>query len=425
MRVLWVCNIMLPMIAESLLMKASNREGWLSGLANMILKQYRDNQIDLGICFPQDEGTKLLRGKIAEVSYYGFYENVRNETKYGKYLDEGMVDIIADFEPDIVHIFGTEFPHALSMAKAFHNPDRTLVGIQGVCIACAKHYMDGIPVNVQRRFTLRDFLKQDNIRQQQKKFYVRAKREEKVLQSVLHVTGRTDLDRTVSKQLNPDIQYHFMNETLRAGFYEAEWDLGKCERHSILLSQGDYPLKGFHYMLQALPLIREQYRDVHVYITGNIITKHGSMMEKIKLSSYGKYLLQLINEHNLEDNITFLGMADSREMRGRMLKSHVFVSPSTMENSPNSVGEAMLLGLPVVSSKVGGVTSLVTDEVEGFLYEAGKPSILASNVCRIFADDAVALKLSRQARKRAAKTHNPTDNYQRLIEIYQSICKLK
>ena len=40
MRVLWLCNIMLPMIAEQLHIEASNKEGWLSGLADMMLGIY-------------------------------------------------------------------------------------------------------------------------------------------------------------------------------------------------------------------------------------------------------------------------------------------------------------------------------------------------------------------------------------------------
>ena len=51
MRVLWICNIMLPMIAEQLNLPYSNREGWLSGLADKLLSR-NAGEIQLGICFP-------------------------------------------------------------------------------------------------------------------------------------------------------------------------------------------------------------------------------------------------------------------------------------------------------------------------------------------------------------------------------------
>lgn len=47
--------------------------------------------------------------------------------------------------------------------------------------------------------------------------------------------------------------YYPMNETLRSNFYTAQWNREQCIPHSIFLSQGDYPIKGLHYMLLAMP----------------------------------------------------------------------------------------------------------------------------------------------------------------------------
>ncbi len=425
MRVLWLCNIMLPFIAGQIGVKASNREGWLTGLADRFRKNAGENQITPGICFPVSTENGEICGEIDGIAYYGFYENVAKETKYEKTLDVSMRKILTDFRPDIVHIFGTEFPHTLAMVKAFQNPDRTLIGMQGVCAACAEHYLDGIPTYVRYRYTLRDLLKWDNIIKQQQKFVIRSEREAEAIKGVNHVTGRTSLDKEVTTAIHEGIQYHFMNETLRSNFYDKKWNLNECERYSIFLSQGDYPLKGFHYMLQALPVIRKVYPETHVYIAGNQITRHDTWQSRWKISSYGKYLLELIRENNLEESITFLGMVDSEEMCRQMLHAHVFVSPSTMENSPNSVGEAMLLGVPVVASSVGGVASMLTHEEEGFLYPVNEVNLLANYVCKIFSDDAVAMQLSEHARSRAAKTHDAEINYRRLIDIYREILDLR
>jgi len=414
---------MLPVIAQHISMKASNREGWLSGLAERFQKDIGKNQITLGVCFPVNQTTEEIRGMAGEIAYYGFYENVAKETEYEKTLDASMEKILADFQPDMIHIFGTEFPHTLAMVKAFANPDRILIGMQGVCAACAEHYMDGIPSYVQYRYTLRDFLKKDNISSQQKKFQSRADREAEAIRHVNHVTGRTILDREVTEKIHPGIQYHFMNETLRSNFYQAKWDVKKCRRHTIFVSQGDYPLKGFHYFLQALPSIRKVYPDTRVYVAGNQITRQDTLKSKLKISSYGKYLLQLMRENNLEECITFLGMVDSNCMCQEMLKANVVVSPSTMENSPNSVGEAMLVGAPVVASQVGGTASILKEDEDGFLYPVSEVNRLANCVCKIFSDDKLAVRLSENARAHAAKTHDPENNYQTLIQIYQTICR--
>ena len=62
MRILWLCNIMLPMIAEQLHMESSQKEGWLTGLADRILREQesllkagKEPEITLGICFPTDK----------------------------------------------------------------------------------------------------------------------------------------------------------------------------------------------------------------------------------------------------------------------------------------------------------------------------------------------------------------------------------
>jgi hypothetical protein len=113
----------------------------------------------------------------------------------------------------MVHIFGTEFPHALAMVRAFNKPDKTLVGIQGLCFVCADAYLEGLPENVVKRSTLRDLLKKDSIMEQQKKFYRRGAYEQKALSLTGNVTGRTDWDYHYTHQCNKDVKYFFMNES--------------------------------------------------------------------------------------------------------------------------------------------------------------------------------------------------------------------
>ena len=100
-------------------------------------------------------------------------------------------------------------------------------------------------------------------------------------------------------------------------------------------------------------------------------------MEKLKISSFAKYIKRLISEYGLEENVTFTGSLTEQKMKERFLKSNVFISPSTIENSPNSLGEAMLLGVPCVSSDVGGVKNLVKHEEEGYVYQTDAPYMLA------------------------------------------------
>ena len=278
MKVLWVCNIMIPAIAKRLNLPCSNREGWLSGLLDRVVMEQERNRIELGIAFPVDESLGkfdrvMQLGENISCHCYGFVEDLTTPERYDMELEKELELIINDFDPDILHVFGTEFPHALAAIKVFDQPERTLVGIQGIISAIAKVYMADLPVKVQRKSTFRDRVRKDSIRQQQKKFEKRGEYEIEAIKRVGHIAGRTDFDREETAKINPDATYHFLNETLRSVFYRDRWSKYNCQTHRIFLSQGDYPLKGFHYLLQAMPKILEQFPDAEVYVAGADILK--------------------------------------------------------------------------------------------------------------------------------------------------------
>ena len=128
--------------------------------------------------------------------------------------------------------------------------------------------------------------------------------------------------------------------------------------------------------------------------------------------------MDLMRRQHLESQIHFAGKLSGKSMKERYLSSHMFLSPSSIENSSNSVCEAMLLGMPVVSSAVGGVTSLLTHGEEGLLYTCKDTHALAEAVIKIFADDERAKALGERARQRALRDHDPETNCRRLLEIY-------
>lgn len=424
MRILWLCNIMLPAIAEKLGREASNKEGWLTGLSDKLLKHSAEADITLGVCFPVGKDSAPISGTVDGMQYFGFPEDTVKPENYDTNLEEYLLEIVEDFQPDIVHVFGTEYPHTLAMTRCVKEKEKLLLGIQGLCFAIADAYMADLPEKIQNRFLLRDFLKQDNIRQQQEKFAKRGAMEKESLSNALHVTGRTDWDKEKVLAVNPALTYHFMNETLRAPFYENRWEMQKCEPYRIFLSQGNYPLKGLHYVLQAMPQICEKYPGAKLYVAGDKITAYGTWKEKIKIGSYGKYCLSLIRKYHLQDKVVFLGKLDSENMCRQYLKSHVFLAASSMENSSNSLGEAMLLGMPVVSSEVGGIPSMMTHEKEGLLYPGGDIQALADAVCTMFGDENAAIRYGERARERALKTHDAEENFNRLLEIYKGMCHL-
>ena len=397
MKVLWLCNIMIPFIAQSLGQRIMVKEGWLSGLSEKLIADREQNKITYAICFPTSENFDMVKADnslyvkdvVRGVPYYMFREDTVHPENYDVSMEESLKAIVEDFQPDIVHIFGTEYPHTLAMMKAFGRPERTLIGIQGLCSAIAEVYMADLPEAVCKKKTFRDMIKKDGLIEQQEKFVQRGRYEQEALAMAVHVTGRTDFDREYVSRINPNIIYHFMNETLREEFYHDSWNIDTIE--------------------------------TMLYVAGDVITAHKTLKDKIKISGYGKYLLSQIRKSKMEDHVKFVGALQPDKMCARYLKSHVFLCPSAIENSPNSVGEAMLLGVPTVGANVGGVHNLLTDNKDGFLYQPDKPQQMKAEILRIFNDDKLAMSLSSNARTHAARTHDPDWNYRRLLEIYHEI----
>lgn len=453
MRVLWLCNIMLPAIAEQLHLEASNKEGWLSGLAETVLKKRSENGIELAVVSPaptklfpegHDVCKRAMRVSDGELIYYGFLEDVRTPEVYDSALEDRLRKIVDDFSPEIIHIFGTEYPHTLAMCRIVPEKNRILIGIQGICAACANAYFANLPEKVIHSVTFRDKVRKDSLLEQQLKFQQRGEMEKEAISLVGNIAGRTEFDRFYAKEWNPNANYYNMNETLRTCFYEGCWDLEKCEKHSIFLSQGDYPLKGLHYMLKAMSAILAKYPDAKLYVAGNSLVESRTLKQRIKISSYGKYLKKLIKQGGLQEKVFFLGRLDAEEMKERYLKSHVFVCPSSLENSPNSLGEAMLLGVPCVSADVGGVPSIFTGGEDGILYKGFKTpqnkfdnmrnlksdqesqlenisKNLANAVIEIWRDPEKMMGYCKNARIHASKNHNRGRNYEKLQEIYTKI----
>ena len=424
MRVLWLCNIMLPVYAKAKNMNYSVREGWLSGCLDRFQKA-DDNNITLAICFPKESPEVQDKEEIDGITFYGFEEDLLHPEKYDEGLEERFSEILSDFNPDVVHVFGTEFPHNLAMLKAFNNPSRSLLGIQGLCGEIAEGYMADIPEHVQRSSTFRDRVKHDSLLQQVEKFRCRAEYEKEAILLTGNITGRTFFDREATRKINPEATYYSMNETMRPCFYEGKWEEKKAEPHSIFLSQGDYPLKGFHFVLKAMPKVLEKYPDAHLYVAGNNIIGKGKSKYPyfLRASAYGKYIKSLISEGKLKKNVTMVGMLSDEEMKERYLNSSLFICPSVVENSPNSVGEAMLLGVPVLASQAGGIPSLIQSGREGLLFEKGNVEQLADSIIQMWDEPVISAVYGDNAAKRARVTHDADKNYKRLLEIYDEISK--
>lgn len=419
LKILWITNVELPEASKILGRSPSPFGGWLD-LASKELASREG--VSLSVASMSSRSFNVPPQFVGEkITYFLFYPS-RARRQSGESLEERFSDIIERTDPDIVHIFGTELSHANTVVETCVAKQRNfVVSIQGLPSVIAQHYVTGLPVRVQVRSTGRDLIKRDNILQQQRKLRVRGIQEIAALQKTRHAIGRTSWDEACLSQINPEIDYYRCSEIMRGEFYGRKWHLDSCDRYTIFMSQGYYPIKGLHILLEAMPLILRRFPQARIAISGWPPVADRTLRARLRQSSYGLYIRQLIRKHRLEERVELTGILGAEEMRDRLLKAHVFALPSTIENSPNSLGEAMLLGVPCVASRVGGVPDLLEHGREGYTYQVDAPYMLAHYICRIFEDDECASRLSLAARSRASITHNPDANTRALEQIYARI----
>ncbi len=417
MRILWITNMLFPDISKDLGFKnLIVGGGWMYSLAKLLLQ---DSTIELAVASIY-QGKDLICKELNGITYF-LLPLQNDKTIYSKNTEKYWLEIKESYNPDIIHIHGTEYAHGLAYIRACSNKN-VVISIQGLLSVCVRYYYAGIAVNeILRNITFRDILRRDSIIQQRSKIRKRALLEYEYIKSVDHVIGRTRWDKTHTLAINPKVKYHFCNETLRDEFYHHKWKLDSCEKHSIFLSQAIYSIKGLHQVLKALPGVLNKFPDTKIYVAGSDFFSVHGFKEKMRQNGYAKYISNLINKLNISDNVVFTGPLCESEMCNRYLKSHVFVSPSSIENSSNSLGEAQLLGVPCVASFVGGVPDMIEHGNTGLLYRFEEIEMLAQAICDIFNDNNLAQSLSSNEQLIASERHSELENKKAMVDIYNNI----
>ena len=417
MKLLWITNILFPEANGKLLgnnIELFGSGGWLVSAAENLI---RLAGVELVVAAPSNHVSKLTKLIGKDITYYALPCN--DERKYNRSYEELWREIVIAERPSIVHIHGTEFSHGLSFIRAQVDIP-TILSIQGISEQIGYHYLDGMSLyDVYRNITLFDFLYSGSLLKQKKRYITHGlKVEREMIQSVNHIIGRTSFDKHHTLKLNPKAHYYKCNETLRNEFYDGQvWDNSTCQPYTIFLSQSTYPIKGLHQLLKAMPQILKQYPTTKIRIAGRNILASDTIKQRLMRSSYIKYIDRLINKLKLQNHIQFTGPLNAEQMKHEYLNCNVFVSPSSMENSPNSLAEAQILGVPCVASNVGGVPDMIPNKNCGILYEFSDTTMLSNAICGVFSTNSVSAHQVTEARER----HCISTIVNNLLDIYDSL----
>lgn len=416
-KILWCVNILLPEVAQAIGTPPTPIGGWMTSLSHS-LATTRDVKLAVATVYSGDD---LRQIEIDSITYF-LIPGGPKALLGGRsnQLEEYWRSVVESFEPDLVHLHGTEYAHGLRLLEACSQIP-AVVSIQGLVGVIEKQYYAGMEFSdVFLRPSLRDILKLDPIWNGRGKFKKRAIFERAILDRVNHVIGRTTWDYANTRAVNRQLTYHHCDESLRSPFYQHHWSISEIERHTIFTTQASYPIKGLHLLLEAIGLLQHDYPDIKVYIAGGNLLGN-TKLQRCKMSGYARYIERKILRLGLGDAVVFTGLLDEGGIIQRFTKSHVFVVPSAVENSCNSLNEAMLLGVPSIAAFSGGMPDLMTHTTTGFMYPFRESAMLAEYIRRIFESDELALKFSSAGRTTAAERHSPTKVATRTLEIYRSI----
>ncbi len=418
MNVLWVSLVKFPPLCEHLGESVPFLCGWLYSSARSLLQAMPE--VKLGVII-YSYGKHFEEYHVDGISYYLVPSSDMSRTNRRQV--EGCREAIRRFEPELIHIHGTEHSLAQAVCEANEGRVKTLANIQGLAAPITRYADGGLTLGDKwRNITPLDFYRNTFLLSARRRFARRGHCENAVLRQVTDVVGRTRWDQDHVLSVNPALHYYTLQETLRDSFYEEPtWSLDGCLRHSIFVSNCAEPLKGAHQVLKALPLILREVPDACVSFCGpNVLSTDWKTC--IRFQGYHLYLRRLVKRLGLAGHVRFLGALSEPEMKQAFLSAHVYVLPSAIENSSNSLCEAQILGVPAVASYCGGTPSLVKEGETGYLYRYEEHEMLAARVVELFRAEKEQLEaLSCRERDVALRRHERAENARQLVHIYRRV----
>ena len=391
--------------------------GWQDSLERIL----KDNpSVELYIAFKGSGNVKVIN-KVTYIPlniHLSEIEKIKNQFTWeieSIKLTQQAIQIINQYQPDIIHVFGTEWPFGL-IAQYTNIP--IVIHVQGILspINNAKYppgyniftYIAAMKGNIARY--LWHFI-------QTTKQKSREKMEKKIFEHVKYYMGRTCWDKAVTKVCNPERVYFHVDEALRPAFIEGvnHWTLNEKNSSKLrLVTIGCSTLyKGLDMMIKTAIQLKKLGIDFEWNVIGHIPNEFRKMVEYKEKKKFK------------DCNINILGFQSPEFISELLCNSSMYVHTAYIENSPNSLCEAQIIGVPIVSTNVGGISSLVSNGIDGVLIPANDPYRMAFEIAELFADKERMERYSTKGMERAKERHNPKNIARDLLNCYNTIIRNK
>ena len=183
---------------------------------------------------------------------------------------------------------------------------------------------------------------------------------------------------------------------------DARRTLGRdqCERVVLFVGRIEQ-IKGIDVLLRAIGLLFQAYPDLRselcLLIVGGALNDDEDAPETEKIIE----LRRLVHEHRLEDTVDFVGSQDQPRLALFYASADICAVPSLTESFGLVALESMACGTPVLGTRVGGLQTVIEDQISGYLVPAGDDQALADGMARLLLDHGLRTRLAAGARLRA------------------------
>lgn len=411
MKILWYTNT--PCLYKQ--NNAYNGGGWLSSLQTEFSKR---KDVELRIAF----SLACQEWKVEEngVTYYPLSFSKYSMIEKLKVIacsEKTVVEIerkrflmyedvirkpLEDFNPDVIMVFGSEMPFGL-VASLTNIP--VILHIQGILNPYFNAYLPPF-ISWKNYVALKNGWKDKLHRFVDRKLWgASCARETEICRRVKNYFGRTDWDYRVCQMMHPGANYFYASEVLRPIFYQStERELPN--KLTIITTISSPLYKGYDLVLKTALMLKTKGIDFEWKCYGNI---DPSVIEK-----------QLGMKHE-DINVLLCGVASAEQLRDEISKATVYVHTSYIDNSPNSLCEAQILGCTPIATYVGGIPSLIKNGETGFLIPANDPYQLAFLLEDLFLNPEKNLAMGKAAKEVAVMRHNPNQIVDKLLNDLQSL----
>jgi len=325
-------------------------------------------------------------------------------------------EIINGINPDIIHIWGTEYYWSKLYTEGYIK-GKVLLEMQGLISAIATKVTADLTFREMIDcIGFKEILKPTTFLLCRKKYFEkRGALEIDTISKHKHIATQSDWMRGYIRNINKEAKIYRSAIGLRPEFLNTtphNYSVNNLELFTLTSTISAY--KGLHTLIKALAIVKSQYKDVILKIAGPLPVKG------VKKPGYERFLQRLIIKHDLSNNVKWLGSLNAIELIGEMKKSRIVVLPSFIESYSLALREALTIGMPVVASFAGAMPELANHNKSAIYFPPGDFQLCAHAIVEILTSKELEESLRINALQKAREL-NRVDCGTVQIEIYQQI----